>query len=150
MANYIGARTFFAAGTPATFNKAGYEALTWVEADGRAVAPMPGMETAMIEVPDLNGLTKVEKGASIGRVAELAYREIDEDLGQAAIRTYSARGYGADISVKVVLPSGTNNHIYMTGQLFGLMENPGDTETHRGFTVSFQQNYDELRTTPPA
>lgn len=150
MSNYIGTRTFFAAGTPATFNKAGYEALTWVEADGRSVAPMPGMDTSMTEVPDLNGLTKVEKGASIGRVSELAFREIDGDLGQAAIRTYSARGYGADISVKVVLPSGANNHIYMTGQLFGLMENEGNNESYRGFTVNFQQNYDEVRTTPPA
>lgn len=151
MANYIGSIVSVAPAVPATKNKAGYEALTWTVVNGLLTAPIPGMETATIDVPDLaTGITAREKGASIGRETEMAFRDVNGDTGQTNVRTYAAPGYGTEVSVKIVLPNGTNNHIYMSGIMYSLMDNEGTTESYRGFTVTFSQNYPELLTTAPA
>jgi hypothetical protein len=147
---YIGATLAVAAAVPAAFTKAGYEALTWIPVNGHQAAPSPGYETNMIEIPDLlSGLTKVAKGASVGRQTEIAVRAIANDTGQAALRTYAAPTYGAEVSIRVIDPQAGSNHIYMSGVMFSLMDNPRDTESFAGFMVTFQQNYPEVRTTAP-
>lgn len=150
MANYIGSVVSVAPGVPAAFTKAGYEALTWTVVNGLQVAPIPGMETATIDVPDLTtGITKREKGASSGRETEMGFRDVNGDTGQTNVKTYAAPSYGTEVSVKIVLPDGTNNHIYMSGLMYSLMLNEGTTESYRGFTVTFSQNYPEVVTTAP-
>ena len=150
MTNYIGSVVSVAPAIPATFTKAGYEALTWTVVNGLQVAPIPGMETSTIDVPDLTtGITKREKGASIGRETEMGFRDVPSDAGQAAVKTYSAPDYGSEVSVRVVLPDGTNNHVYMSGIMYSYMMNEGTTESYRGFTVTFAQNYEEVVTTAP-
>lgn len=150
MTNYIGSVVSVSPGVPATRNKAGYEALTWTVVNGLQTAPIPGMETATIEVPDLTtGITKREKGASAGRETEMAFREVVGDTGQANVKTYADPAYGQEVSVRIVLPDGTNNHIYMSGIMYSYMLNEGTTESFRGFTVTFSQNYGELITTAP-
>lgn len=150
MANYIGSIVSVAPAVPATFTKAGYEALTWTVVNGLVSAPIPAFETATIDVPDLTtGITKREKGASIGRETEMAFRDVNADTGQANVKTYAAPGYGTEVSIKVVLPNGTNNHVYMSGIMYSLMENEGTTESYRGFTVAFSQNYAAVVTTAP-
>ncbi len=150
MTNYIGSVVSVSPGVPATFTKAGYEALTWTVVNGLQTAPIPGMETATIDVPDLTtGITKREKGASIGRETEMAFRDVNADAGQAAVKNYAAPDYGQEVSVKIVLPDGTNNHVYMTGIMYSYMMNEGTTESYRGFTVTFAQNYEEVITTAP-
>ncbi len=150
MTNYIGSIVSVAPGVPATFNKAGYEALTWTVVAGLQVAPIPGMETDTIDVPDLTtGITKREKGASAGRETEMGFRDVPGDTGQTNVRTYAAPAYGSEVSVRVVLPNGTNTHIYMSGIMYSLMDNEGTVESYRGFTVTFSQNYDEVRATAP-
>lgn len=150
MTNFIGSVVSVSPGVPASFNKAGYEALTWTVVNGLVSAPIPGMETATIEVPDLTtGITKREKGASIGRETEMAFRDVPSDTGQGNVKTYAAPDYGQEVSVKVVLPDGTNNHIYMTGIMHSYMINEGTVESYRGFKVTFAQNYEEVITTAP-
>lgn len=150
MTNYIGSVVSVSPGVPATFTKAGYEALTWTVVNGLQTAPIPGMETATIDVPDLTtGITKREKGASIGRETEMAFRDVNGDAGQAAVKNYAAPDYGQEVSVRIVLPDGTNNHVYMTGIMYSYMMNEGTTESYRGFTVTFAQNYEEVITTAP-
>lgn len=150
MTSHIGKEVFVAPGVPATFDKAGYEALVWVKVANPIVAPIAGWETAMIDVPNLTtGITKGDKGASSGRVSEMAFEERLADAGQTALRTYAGPSYVSEVSVKVVEPTGTNNHVYMSGIASNLMENEATTETYKGFTVNFRQNYESVRTTAP-
>lgn len=150
MTSYIGTRVYVAAGIPATFDKAGYEALTWVEVLGLQVAPIPGWETAAIDVPDLTtGITKADKGASTGRVSEMAFRRVAADPGQEDLKEYALPSYVSEISVKVVEPVGSNNHVYMSGIAMNYLENEGTNESYQGFTASFRQNYQDIRTTAP-
>lgn len=150
MTSHIGKIVSVAAGAPATFDKAGYEALTWLVVANPIVAPSPGWETALIDVPNLTtGITKGDKGASVGRVTEMAFEEKLADTGQIALRGYAAPSYVSEVSVKIVDPTGTNTHVYMTGIMSNLADNEATTESYKGFTVSFRQNYDHVRTTPP-
>ena len=150
MTNYIGSVVSVSPGVPATFDDAGYEALTWTVVGGLISAPIPGMETDTIDVPDLTtGITKREKGASAGRETEMAFRDVPGNTGQANIRTYAAPAYGSEVSVRVVLPNGTLTHIYMTGIMYSLMDNEGTVESFRGFVVTFSQNYEEVRAAAP-
>lgn len=151
MTSHIGKIVSVAAGVPATFDKAGYEALTWVVVANPIVAPSPGWETALIDVPNLTtGITKGDKGASVGRVTEMAFEEKLSDAGQTALRGYAAPGYVSEVSVKVLEPTGTSPVVYMSGIMSNLMDNEATTETYKGFTVSFRQNYDHVRTTAPS
>lgn len=150
MTSHIGKIVSVAAGVPATFDKAGYEALTWVVVANPIVAPTPAWETALIDVPNLTtGITKADKGASSGRVSEMAFEEKLTDAGQEDLREYAAPSYVGECSIKVVEPTGTNNHVYMSGLAFSLMENEATVEDYKGFTVSFRQNYNSVRTTAP-
>lgn len=151
MPNYIGSIVSVAPAVPASFTKAGYEALTWTVVNGLIVAPIPAFETATIDVPDLTtGITKREKGASVGRETEMSFRDTGvADTGQTNIRTYAAPGYGTEVSVRVVRPGTGNTHTYMSGIMYSLMDNEGTTESYRGFTVTFSQNYDAVITTAP-
>lgn len=150
MTSYIGSRIYIAPGVPATFDKAGYEALTWTEVTGAVVAPIPGWDTSLIDVPDLTtGITKADKGASAGRESEMAFRRVTSDTGQTNLRTYAGPSYVSEHSVKVVEPVGTSTHIYMSGLSYNLADNPGDTESYMGFTVTFRQNYEHVRAAAP-
>lgn len=151
MPNHIGSIISVAPAVPAAFTKAGYEALTWTVVGGPIVAPIPAFETATIDVPDLTtGITKREKGASVGRETEMAFRDTGvADTGQTNVQTYAAPGYGAEVSVKVVRPGTGNTHTYMSGIIYSLMENEGTTESYRGFKVTFSQNYAAVVTTAP-
>ncbi len=150
MTNFIGSVVSVSPAVPATFDAAGYEALTWTVVAGLQVAPIPGMETATIDVPDLTtGITKREKGASIGRETEMAFRDVPGNTGQANVKSYAAPDYGSEVSVRVVLPDGTLTHIYMTGIMYSYMINEGTTESYRGFKVTFAQNYEEVLAAAP-
>ena len=150
MTSYIGSRVYVAPGVPATFDKAGYEALTWTEVKGCVVAPVPGWDTSMIDVPDLTtGITKADKGASAGRESEMSFRRVDGDTGQTALRGYAAPTAVSEHSIKVVEPVGTSTHVYMSGLSYNLADNPGDTESYMGFTVAFRQNYEHVRAAAP-
>jgi hypothetical protein len=151
MTSHIGKVVAVAAGVPATFNKAGYEALTWVNVANPIVAPIPGWETAAIDVPNLTtGITKADKGASSGRVSEMAFEELLTDAGQEDVREYASPSYVSEVSVRIIEPTGTNTHVYMSGIMMNLAENEATVETYKGFTVSFRQNYSHVRATPPA
>lgn len=150
MTSYIGTRVYHAVGVPATFDKAGYEALTWVEVTGCQVAPIPGWDTSLIDVPDLtSGITKADKGASAGRESEMAFRRVTSDAGQTALRTSAGPASVAEHSIKVVETGSGSTHIYMSGLSYNLADNPGDTESYMGFTVAFRQNYEHVRATAP-
>lgn len=151
MTSHIGQIVSVAAGVPATFDKAGYEALTWVVVANPIVAPSPGWETAMIDVPNLTtGITKGDKGASIGRVTEMAFEESLSDTGQTNVRTYAAPAYVSEVSVKVLDPTGATPVVYMSGIMSNLADNEATTETYKGFTVSFRQNYSHIRVAAPS
>ncbi|MHA3913846.1 hypothetical protein [Halovulum sp. GXIMD14793] len=128
---------------PATFDQAGYEALTWENAGGVQTLPVPGWETNMIDVPDLtSGITKAVKGASAGRVSTVAFREIITDTGQTNIKSYAAPGFVDEVSVRITYPGGAVE--YMSGLMHNYLFNEGTDSSFRGFTASFRQNYDSV------
>jgi hypothetical protein len=150
MSNNIKTQVWLAPGVPATPNKAGYEALTYVRVNGVVIGPQPGIETSMIDVPDLaTGFTKGEKGASIGRTTEVTIAEVQGDTGQANLKTYAAASYGTEVTFRLIKPDGLNPYVYVSGLLHSYLPNPLDTESFRGFVVQFRQNFVELETTAP-
>jgi hypothetical protein len=147
---YITSTVYVSPALPATFDKAGYEALTWTKVAHPISVPIPGIETAMIDVPNLEtGFTKASKGSSTGRVSTMAHANVPADTGQANLRTYAAETYVDEISVKVLYPASSNKVAYMSGLASNYLENEGTAETHQGFTASFRQNYAAVITTPP-
>ena len=79
----------------------------------------------------------------------MAFRDVPGNAGQANVKTYAAPDYGAEVSVRIVLPDGALTHIYMTGIMYSYMINEGTTESYRGFTVTFAQNYEEVIAAAP-
>lgn len=147
--SYIGAQIAVAAGTPATFDKTGYEALTWVSVAHPVSAPSPGTDTNIIDVPNLTtGFTKGAKGASMGRNTTLAFANVDTDAGQLALKGYAVETYTSEISVRITFPAADNRVFYMSGLAHSLSENEMTTEQYQGFSVGFRQNYAHVDTTP--
>ena len=87
-ANDIGDKMYIATGIPATFDAAGYVALTWVQVKGVVSIGEVGDSDAGIAVPDLEtGRVGTLKGATTGRVVPVALRDLKgmTDAGQVAV-----------------------------------------------------------------
>lgn len=145
--NHIGDTIWYALALPATNNKEGFEALTWVEAVGHQTLPQFGITHAMIEVKDLKtGFTAASKGAAQGVDTTMAFRGISGSTAQAALQE-TADDNDGEISLKVVKGSGPKNAPatgdpvkYAQGILHSNQPNKGDDTTHEGFSVNFRQN----------
>lgn len=147
--SHIGKTIYVAAALPATNTAAGFEALTWVKAEGVQVLPQLGVSHANIDAPDLQtGFTQGIKGAGSGNDSTMSFRDVDSDAGQEDIRdAANAGGDGGIMSIKIVKGSGTdqapveNDPVqYAQGYVHSYVEIQGDTTTHEGFSVNFKQN----------
>ena len=146
-ANHIGKTIYHSTAAPATNNKAGFEALTWVLVSGGQTLPQLGVSHSMIDVPDLQtGFTSAVKGAAQGVDTTATFRNVAADAGQIAIKTAanSQAGVGA---IKIVTGTGTNNAPvtgdvvqYAQGILHSFQPNMPDNSSFEGFTVGFRQN----------
>lgn len=147
--SHIGKTMYVAEAVPATNNAAGFEALTWVKAEGIQVLPQLGVSHANIDVPDLQtGFTAGVKGAGTGNDSTCTFRDVAGDAGQDDIRGLANAGgtLGAG-SIKIVKGSGTNQAPvagdpvqYAQGYFHSYVEIQGDTTTHEGFSANFKQN----------
>lgn len=144
---HIESTVAIATGTPATFDKAGYEALTWVFVNGMVEAPSFGTTHADIAIPSLaTGRTAIRKGASTGQNSSLAFSEVSADPGQAAVLAaslaatgeYSLRLIDADVAVAE----------YCSGIIKDYLPNKPTTSSYTGASANFVPNYDPLVTTP--
>jgi hypothetical protein len=145
----ITTKLYIATGVPATFDKAGYEALTWVQVKGIVSVGSIGVTDSIIDVPDLEtGFTKSVKGARVGTVIPVAMREIKSDAGQAALKT--ACEAFTEYSFKVLEPTAADEVEYISGLPHDWLRNERSTTAYAGFTANIRSNYPSVVVATPS
>jgi hypothetical protein len=137
--NDIGTTIAIATGLPATFDEAGYEALTWVNVAGLQSVGEVGDEHETISVPDLTlGRIRQIKGAATGTTIPVALREVPSDAGQTAAEA-AAKAAGGEYSFRIGEPGGKEQ--YVSGVAMSWKRNERSTGSYAGFTFSVTTNY---------
>ena len=123
--NYIGATVAVVAALPATYNTAGYAALTWTGVIGNLVQWAPiGDQSSDISVTTLAGRTLHSNGALDGGEVAFTYVFAAADAGQVILRANSNNNVG--VSVRVTDPDGTVHYAA------GVVANVADAERADG------------------
>lgn len=144
----ITTKVYIATGIPATFDKAGYEAMTWTQIKGIVSVGAIGVTDSIIDVPDLEtGFTKGVKGARVGTVIPLAMREIKNDTGQQALE--AACNAFVEYSFKILEPTASGEVEYISGLPHDWQRNERSTTAYAGFTANLRSNYPSVVTTAP-
>jgi hypothetical protein len=147
--NLIGAKLAIATGRPATLDKAGYEALTWVEAAAGTVSiGAIGDTNETITVPDLTtGRNTTIKGAVTGDTVNIALsrQRLSTGAMQAAQAAFqaAAQAMGGEYSIRVVEAGTTGPTHYFTGAPMNWKNTEMTTTSYAGFT------FDVAINTPP-
>jgi hypothetical protein len=138
----IGATLAFASGAPATFDSAGYGAMSFTTVSHLVSLPEIGTSDATIAAPDLtSGYTQTLKGASTGKAGTVMVRdEGDSDAGQAAVQTASATT--AENSFKLTYANGSI--IYITGPVMNWKRNAATDTSYAGFSFDIFNNHREV------
>lgn len=145
----ITSKLYIATGAPATFDKAGYEALAWTQVRGIVSIGAVGVTDNIIDVPDLEtGFTKGVKGARAGDVIPVAMREIKSDAGQDALA--AACLAFTEYSFKILEPTASAEVEYLTGLPHDWKRNERSTTAYAGFTAAIKANYPSVVATVPA
>lgn len=144
---HIGEVVRIATGIPATFDKAGYEAMTWVVINGMVEAPAFASTHSDIAIPSLaTGRTTMRKGAEAGVASSLVFSTVAADAGQVAVVAASrARG---QYSISVLNPAATAIS-YASGIIKDHAPNKPTTSSYDGSSFNFVPNYTAVDTTPP-
>jgi len=104
--NYIGATIAVVAALPATYNAAGYAALTWTGVVGNVVQwGSIGDQSSDIPVTTLAGRTLHSNGAIDGGEVPFTYITASADAGQVILRANSNTNIG--VSVRITDPDGS-------------------------------------------
>lgn len=144
--NLIGAKLAIATGRPATNTIAGFEALTWVEADAGTVSiGAIGDTNETITVPDLTtGRNTTIKGAVTGDTVNIALsrqRQASNALtaAQAAFQA-AAQAQGGEYSIRVQEAGATGPAHYFTGQVMNWKQTEMTTTSYAGFSFDVAIN----------
>ena len=144
----IGTAVAIATGAPATNDKAGFEALTWVVINGIIEAPTFATTHSAIDVPDLaTGFTTGLKGAETGVASSLVWRTIAADAGQTAV--IAAALARATYSIRTIEP-GAAVYKYAQGIIMDYEPNKPTVSSFEGGQVMFRPNAQGVVTTAPA
>ena len=160
--NNIGKTVYYSTALPATNNKAGFEALTWVELEYPVSLPQFGVTHGNIDVPALSGFTAGVKGAATGMdttgsaiikdstltTNQLAFKAIcDGALGNCALKI--GTGTGAATESGLALATGDKVE-YAAGYVHSYQDNAKDNSTYEGFQYGFHQNGITVKDVEPA
>ena len=147
--NSIGKTIYYSTALPATNDKAGFEALTWVELEFPQTLPQFGVTNANIDVSDLKtGFTKGTKGAASGVDSQGSFRIEGSALatGQAAFKTLCDGPSGA-CAIKIGTGTGaagalvaTDQVEYAQGYVHSYQENQATDSSFEGAVYNFKQN----------
>jgi hypothetical protein len=137
--NLIGTKIAIATGRPATNDKAGFDALTWVQAEqGTVSVGAIGDTNETITVPDLTtGRNTTIKGAVTGDTVNVAFsRDRVAATGalaaaQAAFQA-AAQAMGGEYSIRVTEKDGVAH--YFTGQVMNWKQTEMTTTSYAGFS----------------
>ena len=157
--NNIGKSIFYSTVLPATNDKAGFEALTWVELEFPETLPQFGVTNANIDVPDLkSGFTKGTKGAASGVDSQGSFRIDSSELatGQAAFKTL-CDGPSGSCAIKIGTGSGAAQALvsgdpveYAAGYVHSYQENQATDSSFEGAVYNFKQNALTIKDSEPA
>lgn len=125
----VGTAVSVSANAPATYNEAGFEALSWSLVGELAELPAFGAEAALAtHTPLKTGIVAKRRGSlNYGSVA-LTMAVSDADTGQTVLQdaAEAAAGTDAQVSVKVVLVNGETQ--YFTAQVMSYKVNVGNAD----------------------
>jgi hypothetical protein len=153
-------RKLFHSPVPPTANTStAFEALTWTEVGAVEQLPVFGNTHANIESGSVtDGTMYNDKGMKSFRSSEIICLTPEEaDAGQTAL-VASANSWPGRCALKmgIDLGSGTNYAlaagdaiVYAHGYVHSHVRNQGTGSSYQGFTVTFQQNADEVEATEP-
>jgi len=125
----VGTGVSVSSNAPATYNEAGFEALTWSLCGELAELPAFGAEAALAtHTPLKTGIVAKRRGSlNYGSVA-LTMAVSDADTGQTVLQdaAEAAAGTDAQVSVKVALVNGEVQ--YFTAQVMSYKVNVGNAD----------------------
>jgi len=157
--NNIGKSIYYSTTLPATNDKAGFEALTWVELEFPETLPQFGVTNNNIDIPDLkSGFTKGTKGAASGVDSQGSFRIDGSALatGQAAFKTLCDGPSGA-CAIKIGTGSGAAQVLvsgdpveYAAGYVHSYQENQATDSSYEGAVYNFKQNDLTVKDEEPA
>lgn len=144
-----GAKFHAVSGKPATFDKAGYEALSWVEVGEVIDIPEYGPDVTVVESQPLaTGITEKYSGFINYGSLSLGLEFDDADTGQTVLS--DAIVAGSDFvphSFRIDFPNGKSE--YFHGGVFSYTRNIGTANSMVGSTVNIEINSPILRETSP-
>ncbi|WP_294392002.1 hypothetical protein [uncultured Sphingomonas sp.] len=120
-----GAQLFVSVAVPATFDKTGYEALTWTKVGRVQEIGTIGASTEVVSFTDLDGNTEKHQGATNNGALTPTLGVDETDAGQALL--YTSSKSGVELSTKVLLKSGAAR--YNGGRAFGMPETIGQVNS---------------------
>ena len=137
--SYIGGTLSVAKGAkPTSENKAGYDALTWVEVGKVVSLGAVGDTHENITVTTLKGRTLNITGAADGGSSEMTLVADGDDSGQVDL--VEINGSNTQSSFRIVDPEPSNSVSYFSGLIASLKDTPRDTSSYRGLTCDLKIN----------
>ena len=139
----IGTTIAIATGVPATFDEAGYEAMSFVNIVGLVSIGELGDEHESISVPDLTaGRIRTLKGAATGTTVAIALRAPlsgEVVTGQTNAKTAATANGGQEHSFRILDASG--NAEYVSGVAMSWKRSERSTSSYEGYSFSLTANY---------
>lgn len=141
--SYIGTTVAVVAATPATFDAAGYAALTWTATVGGLVEwSTIGDESEDITWVELSdGRSKHVNGAKDGGSREFTYNYIKTDPGQIILRANSNNQ--TNVSIRITDSDG--DVAYATGRIANVMDKQRTAGEYKGQTGQIRINSSTVR-----
>lgn len=138
MTTTIGSAIYIATGAPATNDKTGFDALTWVEIDDVITFGGFSVEQSTADsTPVKSGFTQSIVTSSKGVAAPLAFVGDATSAGQAAVKLACVTPN--DYSIKVI-DAGAANYKAASGIIYSYTENEISADMELGATCTFQAN----------
>ena len=134
------------AAKPATPDKAGYKALTWVVVGKVVNLPTIGDTHNDITIDLLSdGRVQHVTGSADGGANEVTIASDPSDAGQTAL--LAVNGLNTQSSFRIVDPAPSSEVVYFGGLVSSLKDTQRDTSSYKGKTFTLMVNTPILRTT---
>lgn len=127
-----GASLYVSATLPATYNEAGYEALTWVEVGGIKSLPSVGGSYSEVSINLVKGGVCIKKGVKSYGSGSIEFAHALTDTGQIALKT----AYDATTAYAFKLLYQDSSADYLCGYVMGVPRNNGGADADRSITAA--------------
>ncbi|SEQ60524.1 hypothetical protein [Sphingobium sp. YR768] len=122
-----GSTIAFSAAAPATFDAAGYGALTFTEVGGVESIGTLGASTGKVDFQPLKGPREKHKGSTDYGSLQPSIALDDADAGQTLMKTAAEPDNNALYSTRVIYPSGAKR--FFQSRVFGWPEDVGGADS---------------------